>query len=292
MRSVVPLIAILLGACSASQQDASSNSGQRPVAPTPAKLLVADAANERETSRKVLPPEELYELLSQSIWLVVAAPVEKGELQFNNVAQGSAVAVGPHRLLTNCHVVKNGQVIAISHGSDTRLVDVSSAHFAADICILTVNKVLTSYVSYFRTFDDIRPGEKSYTLGNPRGMELTLAEGLISAKRKIDGYDWIQTTAPMSPGSSGGGLFDSAGSLIGITTFLRRDSQQLNFASPIKLDFVPELLAQGGQRRDRRGAIVSNPQRVPGGAQDLTAASQRPSAVPETSEFEVHTFED
>jgi S1-C subfamily serine protease len=40
----------------------------------------------------------------------------------------------------------------------------------------------------------------------------------------------IQTTAPISPGSSGGGLFDAQGSLVGITTMVRRDSQNLNFA--------------------------------------------------------------
>jgi hypothetical protein len=41
-------------------------------------------------------------------------------------------------------------------------------------------------------------------------------------------------TAPVSPGSSGGGLFDAQGRLIGITTLYLKDSQQLNFAIPVE----------------------------------------------------------
>jgi hypothetical protein len=69
-----------------------------------------------------------------------------------------------------------------------------------------------------------------YTVGAPSGLDLTLGEGLVSSLRTHNGYRYIQTTAPISAGSSGGGLFDSSGNLIGITTFLIRDAQNLNFA--------------------------------------------------------------
>ena len=45
-----------------------------------------------------------------------------------------------------------------------------------------------------------------------------------------DKTEYIQISAPMSPGSSGGGLFDDRGNLIGVTTFTLKDSQNLNFA--------------------------------------------------------------
>lgn len=66
----------------------------------------------------------------------------------------------------------------------------------------------------------------------PRGLELTLSDGLISGLRNgADGsIDRIQTTAPISPGSSGGGLFDQEGRLVGITTFQLKEGQNLNFA--------------------------------------------------------------
>lgn len=81
-----------------------------------------------------------------------------------------------------------------------------------------------------RPYADIKVGERAFTIGTPRGLELTLAEGLVSSKRNSDGVRFIQTSAPILPGSSGGGLFDAQGSLLGITTFLVKDAQNLNFA--------------------------------------------------------------
>jgi tetratricopeptide (TPR) repeat protein len=78
-------------------------------------------------------------------------------------------------------------------------------------------------------------GEHVYALGAPEGLELSLSEGLVSSLRSFDGLSFIQTTAPISHGSSGGGLFDGQGSLIGITTFTFKDGQNLNFAIPSDL---------------------------------------------------------
>src|SRR5450830_1754760 len=84
---------------------------------------------------------------------------------------------------------------------------------------------------------DVAPGQHVYSLGSPRGLELTFGEGLVSALRPRAGMPLpiIQTTAPISPGSSGGGLFDEFGRVIGITTFFRVESQNLNFAMPVEL---------------------------------------------------------
>jgi S1-C subfamily serine protease len=46
----------------------------------------------------------------------------------------------------------------------------------------------------------------------------------------IDGERLLQTSAPISRGSSGGGLFDAQGQLMGVTTWMRKDAQNLNFA--------------------------------------------------------------
>ena len=73
-------------------------------------------------------------------------------------------------------------------------------------------------------------GEQVYTVGAPSGLERTLANGIISGLRSEGTHHYIQTTAPISPGSSGGGLFDENGNLIGITTLFIKESQALNFA--------------------------------------------------------------
>jgi serine protease Do len=77
---------------------------------------------------------------------------------------------------------------------------------------------------------ELAVGERVYTIGNPSGLSRTLGEGLIFGLRKPKSVELIQTTAQISKGSSGGALLDSTGALIGITTFLLRDAQNLNFA--------------------------------------------------------------
>ena len=79
---------------------------------------------------------------------------------------------------------------------------------------------------------NLKVGQRVYAVGAPEGLELTLSEGLISALRSVANFRYIQTTASISHGSSGGGLFDAQGRLIGITTFYWSDGQNLNFALP------------------------------------------------------------
>lgn len=69
-----------------------------------------------------------------------------------------------------------------------------------------------------------------WAVGSPRGLEHTLGDGLISGLRSTKLGRYVQTSAPISPGSSGGGLFDEAGNLLGIRTFMLKESQALNFA--------------------------------------------------------------
>jgi hypothetical protein len=76
-------------------------------------------------------------------------------------------------------------------------------------------------------------GEPVYAVGAPQGLELSLSEGIVSQLRGGP-PPLIQTTVAISQGSSGGGLFNAEGELVGITTFYLKDSQNLNFAVPVE----------------------------------------------------------
>lgn len=77
-------------------------------------------------------------------------------------------------------------------------------------------------------------GETVYTIGNPQGLKGSLSTGIISTvRRTVNGVSYIQTTAPISSGSSGGALIDAQGHLIGITSASISDGQNLNLAIPI-----------------------------------------------------------
>ncbi len=80
----------------------------------------------------------------------------------------------------------------------------------------------------------LKVGSRVYAIGTPEGLDRTLSEGIISGLRPVEGGHYLQITAPISPGSSGGGLFDEEGRLIGLTSFYMAEGQQLNFAVPVE----------------------------------------------------------
>jgi S1-C subfamily serine protease len=87
--------------------------------------------------------------------------------------------------------------------------------------------------------DTLRTGQKVFAIGAPQGLELTISDGIVSGMRELPQGRVIQTTAPISPGSSGGPLFDTYGRLVGIMTFQHRTGQNLNFAVPA--DWIANL---------------------------------------------------
>lgn len=177
-----------------------------------------------------LTAEEVFDRSRNSIWIVVAGPSMDAILSGHGVALRSAVAVASNALLTNGHVIQDRPTIFILQGDHIDLAQLKAAEFSTDRCVLAPEQVDLIPIAGVRRFSDLRVGEHAFSIGAPSGLELTLGEGVISAKRSASGIDYVQTSAPVSPGSSGGGLFDSAGNLIGITTFIVRDAQNLNFA--------------------------------------------------------------
>jgi hypothetical protein len=177
------------------------------------------AAIKRETREgATLTPEQVFEKVSPAVYVVTA-----GE------RMGSAVAISEYELLTNCHVVKEVPRITLMRDKAKQSAEVISVNAEADRCILKSEKKLENWVT-IRPYDDIKVGEPALTVGTPQGLELTVADGLVSSKRNHEGRRLIQTTAPISQGSSGGGLFDAQGHLLGITTFHLKVGQNLNFA--------------------------------------------------------------
>jgi peptidoglycan hydrolase-like protein with peptidoglycan-binding domain len=166
-----------------------------------------------------LRPQDVFERARGAVYVVKP----------DDSTQGSAVAIGANELLTNCHVVGEARTVSIMRDGQTLNAEVVSRNKEADRCVLRSAAALPSWVM-IRPYADLKVGERVYSIGAPQGLELTLAEGLVSSKRTIVLSRFIQTSAPISPGSSGGGLFDAWGNLIGITTFLLKDSQNLNFA--------------------------------------------------------------
>ncbi len=172
-------------------------------------------------------PEQVFTNASRSVVMVYAAE-PSGKI----TGRGSGVVVGADLLVTNCHVIARGKVFVAGHRQKRSPARLVAYNADKDLCVLHAQG-LDVTPARIGDSETVRVGQRVYAIGTPEGFELTLSEGLVSGLREASGGRYIQTTAPLSEGSSGGGLFDSDGRLIGITALVFSAGQNLNFAAPV-----------------------------------------------------------
>jgi hypothetical protein len=163
------------------------------------------------------------------------------------VAQGSGFLVSRDgRVVTNYHVIRHGSsaVIKLPDGAFYVVDGVLAVDKARDIAVIKVHGENFRAVTLGDS-DQLQVGEEVIAIGNPLSLESTVSNGIISGIRTMEesGGKFLQTTAPISPGSSGGPLFNMAGEVVGITTSGILGGGNLNFAIPIN-DAKPLLLAR------------------------------------------------
>jgi serine protease Do len=167
-------------------------------------------------------------------------------------ALGSGVIVEALDIVTSCHIVGNAVRITVKQGSVQRSAKLRYQDAARDLCQIRLDDAFPSGkpISGLVLSKDLEVGQQVFAIGSPRGLEHTISRGIVSALREMkeEAGSLIQTDAAISPGSSGGGLFDADARLIGIVTFQFKDAQNLNFAVPA--DWVQEL---SKRNRDRFG---------------------------------------
>lgn len=148
-------------------------------------------------------------------------------------------------LLTNYHVAKSLFTVGVFgkiRTADNQIVKYKDISFLAcgddrniDLCLL---KVPIKPKTWFKVGPvKAEKGEDVFTLGHPRGMDFSVSTGIVSGTQRMDSgllgkgqVEFTQTTAPISPGNSGGPLFDSQGRLVGVITQYIVDGQNLNMA--------------------------------------------------------------
>ncbi len=170
--------------------------------------------------------EQLFAELSRS-----TARITVHDVSGRTVGLGSGVVTGSGQVITNCHVATAGGTLSVKVSGEQYSASVEVADEEYDLCRLSVSG-LTAPAVPIGSIDTLRTGQKVYAIGAPQGLELTISDGIVSAFRDMPQGRIVQTTAPISPGSSGGPLFDAYGRLVGIMTFQHRSGQNLNFAVP------------------------------------------------------------
>jgi hypothetical protein len=172
-----------------------------------------------------------------------------GELQRSGtgffVSKDGAIA-------TNQHIVENAIKIVVRHGDGIRSParSVSLAEKGIDVALIWIDVEQPSYLALDN--DAPKVGAETTVIGNPLGFDKSLSTGSVMAVRQFPtGYfgseiSVLQISAPISPGSSGSPVIDSAGSVVGIASFYMLDGQNLNFA--IASQHIDELLGNQGAR--------------------------------------------
>lgn len=174
-----------------------------------------------------LTPSQVFNKVKGSV-VVVKTFNSEGE----NTILGSGVLLPNGKIGTNCHVVKNGVSFQVGGGKKFVSATLWGGDENKDICLLEA-KGLKAKPAQLGQATRLKVGDAVYAVGAPEALELSLSNGIISQLRGGP-PPFIQTTAAISHGSSGGGLFDAQGRLVGFTTLYIEGGQSLNFAMPVE----------------------------------------------------------
>jgi S1-C subfamily serine protease len=168
-------------------------------------------------------------------------------------------------IVTNYHVIEGAKQIVV------RFADKSTANVTGylaiatgkDLAILRIAPQARILKPLRVTSEQPKKAEEVFAFGAPRGLASTVTNGIVSSVRQgtelrdnfkamtgIDVYTdhqhydldavWIQTTAPISGGNSGGPLVNRQGEVVGLNTWNRTDGQNLNFA--ISIEHVKKMM--------------------------------------------------
>lgn len=212
--------------------------------------------------REKLTPEQIFNKTNESVVTIYSL-----NSNMEVLSQGSGVVLNKNGwIITNYHVFNAASCgLRIIRNQDTidcfetMIIDFDKEK---DLLIFKAPRD-PYYLKYGDTInykpiqifggDSLNIGEKVYTIGSPLGFKNTISEGVISGFRtNINNY--IQISAPISHGSSGGAVVNTQGELVGLTSLTIENGQNLNFAIPSN-DIYNFYHRNGGDNNDYLEAV-------------------------------------
>ena len=163
--------------------------------------------------------------------------VETYDNNFNILSSASGfVTFDEHLFVTNQHVIEGASILKIwDDDNNVYFLDkVIISDKAHDLAILLFTEGEQYHSLELDAEEVLKRGQPVVTIGSPEGYQNTVAYGNISAFPIVDGEKYIQFTAPISHGSSGGCLFDDYGKVIGITSAGVLSGENIGLAIPVK----------------------------------------------------------
>ena len=201
---------------------------------------------------------ELFDRVSPSVVYIAAVSIDPFKISGRvSTFIGSGFIISDDGLvLTNSHVVFGRQAIPVTldDGSKTQ-AKLLGADPILDLAVLGIPVPPGGHPkAILGDSNAVRIGEEVIAIGNPLGLEQTLTRGVVSGVNRILPESpmslmlpLIQTDAPINPGNSGGPLLNRCGEVIGITTSIMAEAQNIGFAIPINVakNIIRELVDRG-----------------------------------------------
>jgi S1-C subfamily serine protease len=229
-----------------------------------ASVLPATAAPSASLTPEELTNIRVYDGASRGVVNILTRTVSTSNFFMlptpgEGAGSGSVLDTRGH-ILTNYHVVEDADKIQVTlpggkQAYEGQLVGTDPEN---DIAVLKIDAPAEELFPVpLGTSNNLRVGQRVYTLGNPFGLENTLTTGIISNINRTlpnrlgrEMKSIIQTDAAMNPGNSGGPLLDTSGRMIGMNVAIATKSGQsagLGFAIPVNRirQSVTQLIEHG-----------------------------------------------
>jgi hypothetical protein len=174
----------------------------------------------------LLSPKEIYQ--SESAGMIL---LETYDDEGRQRGLGSGFVVSSDgTAITNYHVIRGASRATVKFGDGTvgSVNGVASYDKNRDLAVIQVTPPPTTVLEIGDS-DGVQVGDKVVAIGSPLGLQNTMSVGIVSALRN----GVIQMSDPISPGSSGGAVFDVHGKVVAVAVAQMVAGQNLNFAIPV-----------------------------------------------------------
>ena len=190
-----------------------------------------------------IAPAQTAEQIAEKV-LAATVYLEMKDGNGTTLGFGSGFFVKENLIATNYHVIEGaaqGTAKLVGKYTTYAIEGITATDQTNDLALLRVNAYGIKPLRLGDS-DDTKIGATVYVAGNPKGLEGTFSDGIISSRRDRYTQERLQMTAPISPGSSGGPVLNRKGEVIGVSFMTLEGGQNLNFAIPS--NYLKKLLNQ------------------------------------------------
>ena len=231
----------------------------------------SDATNANSTDGTSMSLQQISSVVSPSVVAITTEQMSGSQTWFGGYyvqsGAGSGVIISQDGYILTCaHVVDGATSVKVQlQNGETYDASIVGSDATSDIAVLKIEATgLTPAV--IGDSDALAVGETVVAVGNPLGtLSNTVTDGIISALNRevtVEDNDMtlLQTNASISPGNSGGGLFNANGELIGVVNAKSSysEAEGIGFAIPIDsaMEIAQQLIENGAVIRPALGVKI------------------------------------